>query len=123
MGGRLKKLKDWNYISENICYKDYDGHIHIRKLNLKTGKYSYLTLYDWELKDIKIIQEEPEMDLDDAQEIGYRKGLIRGKELKSKQLIEKIQGDLDSLNESPGIPYSYEPLNKLKEKWQRLSEK
>ena len=33
-----------------------------------------------------------------------------------KELIEEFQTDLDSLN--PNIPYQYEPLNKLKEKWQ-----
>lgn len=33
-----------------------------------------------------------------------------------KELISDFQDDLDSLN--PDIPYSYEPLNKLKEKWE-----
>ena len=37
-------------------------------------------------------------------------------ETEIKELIEEIQDDLDSLN--PYIPYSYEPLNKIKEKWQ-----
>ena len=52
-------MKDWIYISEEISYKDYDAHIHVRKLNLKTGKYSYLTLYFWELNDIdhKIVED------------------------------------------------------------------
>lgn len=45
-------MNDWIYISRTISYKNYDEHIHVRKLNLKTGKYSYLTLYFWELNDI-----------------------------------------------------------------------
>ena len=45
-------MNDWIYISQTISYKDYDSHVHVRKLNLKTGKYSYLTLYFWELNDI-----------------------------------------------------------------------
>jgi len=40
-----------------------------------------------------------------------------------KELIEEFQDDLDSLNKVPGIPYSFEPLNKLKEKWQGRLEK
>ena len=52
-------MKDWIYISAEISYKDYDTHIHVRKLNLMTGKYSYLTLWFWELNDIfeKIIND------------------------------------------------------------------
>ena len=52
-------MKDWIFISTEISYKNYDGHIHVRKLNHKTAKYSYLTLYFWELNDIfeKIIEE------------------------------------------------------------------
>ena len=39
------------------------------------------------------------------------------KEAKNK-LIEEFQTDLDSLNEFPSsIPYSFEPLRKLKDKW------
>ena len=52
-------MNDWIYISNKISYKNYDEHIHVRKLNLKTAKYSYLTLYFWELNDIfeKIIND------------------------------------------------------------------
>ena len=36
-----------------------------------------------------------------------------------KKLITEFQDDLDSLNEFPSlIPYSFEPLRKLKEKWE-----
>jgi len=45
-------MKDLTYIIGNISAKEYDCFIHIRKLNLETGKYSYLTLFRWELKDI-----------------------------------------------------------------------
>ncbi len=34
------------------------------------------------------------MDLDDAQEIGYRKGLIKGRELQKKQDTDEILADL-----------------------------
>ena len=34
-----------------------------------------------------------------------------------QELISKFQTDLDSL--SPEIPYSYKPLRKLKEKWEK----
>ncbi len=45
-------MKDWIYVSLGISYKNYDGHVHIRKLNHKTAKYSYLTLWDHDLFDI-----------------------------------------------------------------------
>ena len=52
-------MNDWIYISNIISYKKYDEHIHIRKLNLDSGRYSYLTLYFWEFNDIfeKIIND------------------------------------------------------------------
>jgi len=45
-------MKDWIYIDTEISYKNYDGCIHIRKLNLKTAKYSYISLYDHQFLDI-----------------------------------------------------------------------
>lgn len=45
-------MNDWIWISNEISFKNYNSHIHIRKLNLKIGKYSYMTLYDWELEII-----------------------------------------------------------------------
>ena len=45
-------MNDWIWISQEISFKNYNGHIHTRKLNLKIGKYSYMTLYDWELETI-----------------------------------------------------------------------
>ena len=45
-------MNDWISISFEISYKNYDGCIHIRKLNLNTGKYTYLNLYDHEFLDI-----------------------------------------------------------------------
>lgn len=35
-------------------------------------------------------------------------------------LIDEFLTDLDSLNDFPSsIPYSFEPLNKIKEKWEK----
>ena len=56
-------MRDWTYISMNISAKEYDCFLHIRKLNLETGKYSYMKLFRWELEDIlkkveNVLQED-----------------------------------------------------------------
>jgi len=45
-------MRDWEYINATISAKRYDGTYHIRKLNLETANYSYMTLFDHELEDI-----------------------------------------------------------------------
>ena len=47
--------------------------------------------------------------------LGYLKG-VEVMSLSKQELISEVQDDLDSLN--PDIPYSYQPLRDLKEKWE-----
>lgn len=55
-------MKDWEFISMTISAKRYDGIYHIRKLNLDTGKYTYMTLWAHELDDVRkvknVLEEE-----------------------------------------------------------------
>ena len=49
-------MNDWEYISNKISAKRYDDQYHIRKLNLKTGSYSYMTVWKHELVGINILK-------------------------------------------------------------------
>jgi len=49
-------MKDWEYISSEISAKRYDNQYHIRKLNLKTGNYSYMIIWDHELDGIFMVK-------------------------------------------------------------------
>lgn len=49
-------MDDWEFISLEISAKRYDDEYHIRKLNLKKGSYSYMTVWGHELDGIYMVR-------------------------------------------------------------------